>query len=171
MDSNTEHRALSPGKGLVVVICIIIGVAAYLGLGTALGIVPLYAGFLFSLYFGGMKGSDPHELPAALIGSLGGLLTAALLHLLPDQMGTAGLVIALGLILAAIYALVMQWVTILVNNAFMLMLTIGTIPSVQATGDFIGMAFSVLLAAAMMGLLLLVGGIIATRAKKTAGAA
>ena len=170
MDSNNGHSALSPGKGLVVLICIIIGVGAYLGLGAALGIVPLYAGFAFSLYFGGMKGSDPRELPAALVGALGGVLVAALLHLLPEQMGTAGLVIALTLILAAIYALVMGWATILVNNGFMLLLTIGTIPPVQAQADFIGMAFSILLAAAMMGLLLLVGGLMATRAKKTADA-
>lgn len=170
MDSNSEHRSLSPGKGLIILVCIVIGVGAYIGLGMTLGIAPLYAGFAFSLYFGGMKGSDPRELPAAVIGSLGGLLTAALLHLLPQQFGTAGLVVVLALILAAIYALVMQWATILVNNAFMLLLTIGTIPPVQAAGDFTGMAFSVLLAGAMMGLLLLVGGVMATRAKKTAGA-
>ena len=57
----------------------------------------------------------------------------------------------------------MNWVPILVNYAFMLMLTIATIPVVQADGRFIGMAASILLAAALMGSLILVGGIVAKR--------
>lgn len=170
MDPSNGHSRLGPGKGLIVLIGVIVGVGAYMGLGAALGIVPLYAGFAFSLYFGGMKGADPRELPGALVGSLGGVLTAALLHLLPEQIGTAGLVIALALILGAIYALVMGWATTLINNGFMLMLTIGTIPPVQAQADFTGMAFSIILAAAMMGLLLFIGGVMATRSKKTADA-
>ena len=71
-------------------------------IGGLLGIVPLYAGFAFSLYFGGIRHSAPSELPASLLGSLGGVLVAALLATLPPMLGTLGLVIALGAILIAV---------------------------------------------------------------------
>jgi hypothetical protein len=59
--------------------------------------------------------------------------------------------LALGLVLAAIYALIMGWVPLLVNNATMLFLTIGTIPALQQMATIAEMALSVLLAAVLIG--------------------
>ncbi|MGC6328550.1 hypothetical protein [Rhizorhabdus sp. FW153] len=171
MEKPTAAPGLTPAKGLIVLLGVVVGVATYLAIGGALGITPLYAGFAFSLNFGGLKHSDPKEFPAALVGSLGGIGMAAALHLLPEQFGTAGMVVALIGILLAIYALLMGWVPILVNYAFMLMLTIATIPAVKAEAAFLGMAGSVLLAAALLGALLLAGSRAARKAQATASAA
>jgi hypothetical protein len=92
------------------------------------------------------------------------------LHILPEQFGTPGMVVALIGILLAIYALLMGWVPMLVNYAFMLMLTIATIPAVKAEAAFLGMACSVLLAAALLGALLLAGSRAARKAQATASA-
>jgi len=170
MDSAGESHRLTLGKGLIILVFVVLGVAAYIAVGSALGIEPLYAGFAFSLYFGGIKHSDPQEFPAALVGALGGLLTAALLHILPEHFGTVGMAGALLVILAAILALLMGWVPILVNYSFMLMLTIATIPAVKEEANFIGMAGSILLAAALMGALLLPGVLAARKSRTTASA-
>lgn len=163
------ESGFTPGRGLVVLAGSAIGVAVYIGIATALGIAPLYAGFLFAFYFGGIQRGAPRAYPAALIGMLGGLLTAALLHILPGLFGTAGLVVPLLAIVLAVYALLLGWAPTLVNNGFMLMLTIGTIPAVQREAAFAGMACAILLVAAMMGALLLAGGMLARRRSAARG--
>lgn len=170
MDQEPAIARIRPLQGLIVLVLVIVGIGLYLVFGRLLGIVPLYAGFAFSLYFGGIRQSAPNELPAALFGSLGGVVVAAMLALLPGMIGPFGLAIALGAIALSVYCLIMAWVPLLVNYAFMLMLTIATIPSVQAEKRFVGMAASILLAAALMGLVLLIGGLVARR-KDRAGIA
>lgn len=145
------QTGLTPVKGLVVLVCVIMATAAYIGIAMGLGIVPLYAGFIFSLYYGGFKESDTSELPGALVGSLGGVLLATLLHVLPHDLGNIGIGIVGVLILGSVYALMMGWAAILFNYAFMLMLTVATIPTVQTEARFLGIACSILLAAAMLG--------------------
>ena len=163
MEQERAVESVRPLHGFIVLILVIVGIAAYLTIGWLLGIAPLYAGFAFSLYFGGIRQSAPSELPAALLGSLGGVLTASLLATLPRAFGTIGLAIALGAIALSVYALIMTWAPMLFNYAFMLMLTIATIPVLQKEGQFVGMAASIVLAAALMGSLLLVGGLVARR--------
>jgi hypothetical protein len=170
MDSAGDTPRLTPAKGLIILFFVVLGVAAYIAAGTALGIAPLYAGFAFSLYFGGIKHSEPREFAPALVGSLGGLATAAALHILPEHFGSVGMGVALLVILAAIYALLMGWVTTLVNYGYMLMLTIATIPAVKEEAAFLAMACSILLAAALMGALLLAGMMAARRGRTPATA-
>lgn len=163
MVQDMAAEPVRPLQGVIALVLVIAGVAFYLALGGLLGIVPLYAGFAFSLYFGGINRSVPSEFPAALLGSLGGVAVAAMLALLPAMLGPLGLGIALGAIALSVYALIMNWVPMLVNYAFMLMLTIATIPALQSEGRFVGMAASILLAAALMGGVILIGGLLARR--------
>ena len=86
------------------------------------------------------------------------------------MLGTVGLAIALGVIALSVYALIMNWVPMLVNYAFMLMLTIATIPALQAERRFVGMAASIVLAAALMGGVILIGGLVARRKDRGAPA-
>ena len=159
-DAAAPHVRMSPGKGLVVLAGVVVGVAAFLGIGAALKLESLFAGFLFAFYWSGVQHGNPQDLPASVLGALGGLFVAYLLHALPPLLGGGGLAIALGLILLAIYCLVMGWVPVLVNNSFMLFLTVGTIPVVSALNAFLDMGAAVLLAAALLGGLLLVAGVI-----------
>ncbi len=166
MGSSNHKPKLTPGKAAIALVFVAICIAAYVGLALALAIEPFYPGFFFAFYFGGLKGGELGELPAAVIGSLGGLLVAALQQILPEHFGTAGLVVALLLIVAAIYALLIEWGAIVINNAFMLMLTVGTIPAVVTESAYLGMAESVVLAAVFLWSLLQVASLITARGKR-----
>ena len=156
--------------GLAMLAAVILGVAGYIGLCTALGVASVWAGFAFALYWGGMLRGDMAAMPTALTGVLLGIAMAAGLHLLPLLLGTAGLALALGLILVAVYLMLMGRATFFVHNGTMLFLTIGTIPAVAAGGDFLGMGASVLIVVAIFITLASIGRAIAARkARPVAG--
>lgn len=151
MNQPVDAQKMTSGKALIALVVIAVCVVIYAALGTALGIKPLYAGYAFAFYFAGLQGGNLSEWPAAVIGSLAGLLVAALQLVLPQHFGTAGTVVGILVIVVTIYGLLMGWVPIVLNNAYVLMLTIGTIPPVLAEADFGRMAGAVLLAAAFLG--------------------
>lgn len=155
MDEIGEAQNLSPGKGLMILLYVVAAIGVYIGIARALGVQTLYGGFLFSLYFGAIKTLDPPEFLPSVLGSVGGVLVASLSHILPVQFGAAGYAVALVAIMIGVYASIMGWVPILINNAFLLFLTVATIPALQAEADFTGAAASVLIVAAMMGGLVL----------------
>lgn len=156
MTNKSNEQGLTLAKGLIALFYTTVGVALFVGAAWMLGIAPLYAGFLFLLYFGSIKQGVPRELPAALIGALGGVSLAALLHILPAQFGTAGIVAIAVLLFAAVYASLVGWVPLLINTSFMIYLTVVAIPAVQAQADFLGIAGAILLAAAFAGALILI---------------
>lgn len=159
---------LTPVRGLAMLVAVVIGIGVYVGLAAALGIAPYSAGFIFLFYFGAILKADAAEMPSALIGALGGICLAALMHFLPASFGNTGFAAGLGLVLLAIYALLMGWVPILVNNAFMLFLTVLSIPAVLRDAQFVGIAAAVVLAAAYAGALLAIGGLVARRRARVA---
>jgi hypothetical protein len=161
--SATPSSTPTPLQGLFIVAAVIVAIVAYLALCTQLRLTSPYAGFLFLFYWTGVKQAAAREYPPALLGALGGVALAFLLYALPPAIGTAGFAVALLAICAAIYALVMGWLPLVVNNAMMLLLTVGTIEAIQRAADFAGMAASILLAAALGGLLLLVSRAMARR--------
>lgn len=149
---------LSPLKGLGVLLGVIVAVAALVGIGMALELSALYGGFLFVLYWTGFCHAEIDKFLPAVVGSLGGLVLAYALKALPVMLGgSAGMVLALLLILLAIYAIIMGWVPMLVNNAFMLFLTVGTIPALQQDVTLSQMARAVVIAAVYVGALVLLG--------------
>ena len=150
--------ALSPLKGVGVLLGVIVAVAALIGIGMALELSALHGGFLFVLYWTGFCHAEIEKFMPALVGSLGGLAMCYLLKTLPVTLGgTVGMAIALGLVLLAIYAIIMGWVPLLVNNAFMLFLTVGTIPALQEGITLSQMARAVVVAAIYVGALVLLG--------------
>ncbi len=158
-----EPVAPTPLQGLLILLAVIGGVIVYLALSAQLRLASPYAGFLFIFYWTALKQADPREFASSLLGALGGVLLAWLLHILPPALGTAGLAAALVAVCAAIYALVMGWLPRLVNNAMMLLLTVGTIDAIQRDEDFAGMAGSILLAAALAALPLLIARVVRQR--------
>lgn len=166
MDDQNGAATMPPGKALLALIVVVVWIAAFVGIHTLLGISAYFAGFVVTLYFSLIKGNAPSELPPAVAGALGGILVAALMHILPAQYGVAGGIVVGVLILGAIFALLAGFFPVLINPAFMLFLTIGTIPAVQAEGQFIGMACSVLIGGAFAG-----AGVLAGRFQASRGAA
>lgn len=170
MAETSSGAQLSAPKAAMITAAIIVLVAILVGIYVALGIEAMYAGFLFSLYWGAVKHVDLKEFLPSLVGSLGGLALAAGLHHLPQLYGTPALVAALVAIILAIYAQIRNSVPFLVNTAFMLYLTIGTIPAVGAREDYPGMAYSLVIGAAFCGGLVWLMGRLNGGAAKTAPA-
>jgi hypothetical protein len=166
-DPTTAAPAQTPTalQGFFVLLAVIVGVAIYLGIHHLLHIEAGYAGFLLLLYWSGIKGSAPAELTPAFFGALGGVLLAYLLWFLPTVMGGGGAIVALLAIIVAVYMLIMGWMPMVVNNAMMLLLTVGTIGAIQTRADFAGMAASVLLAGALSALMVTIGRMMSRRKK------
>ena len=158
---NENVPAASPpsaGRALLMLPVIAGLIAAYMALGNMLGIVSIFAGFFFLLYWAGIKHADPGAFAPTLLGGLGGLVLAFLLHVLPADFGAIGGAAALLLVVTAIYIQIRELFPLVINLAFMLYLTLGTVPAVAETADFIGMGIAVLLAASFFGgLMFLVG--------------
>lgn len=150
----TTHAAaaLTPGKGLLVLLGVVVLIGAFIALNHALGIADFWVAFLFLLYWASIEHMSFAKLPSCITGALLGLLMGYLLQTLPVVMGPLGGVVFLVAILVLIYCQLMGWFPIAVNTMAMLFLTVVTIPTVQATANFL-----VLLAALGLGLAYFVG--------------
>ncbi len=143
---------------LAILAGVVLAVAAFLGLAHLLGLTAPYAGFLFVLYWTGLKHAAAEEFWPGLAGALTGIGLAWAVHALPLLLGPAGLALMLLLILAVIYATIRGWVPQFINMAAMLFLTVATIPALNREATLGQMALAVLLAA-----LLLRGGMLVAK--------
>ena len=73
------------------------------------------------------------------------------------------------LVLLAIYAIIMKWLPILINYAFMLFLTVGSIPALHNDTTLWAMACAVIVPAAYTGALVFGGMKLAARSARSAG--
>jgi hypothetical protein len=144
--------ALTPLQGLGVLLVVIVAVAALIGIGMALGLSALYGGSLFVLYWVGLHQARPAAFAPALAGAMGGLAVCWTL-ILPG----GGMALGLGLVVLAVYAKIMGYLPILVNNALMLFLVLGTIPALAHAETLAQIARAVVVAAAYTGGLALLG--------------
>jgi hypothetical protein len=127
--------------------CVALMVGGYIGLAALCHLQEVYAGLVFSLLWGAIYRADFAELAPAFLGSLCGIALAYAYQRAP-------ILVAMGLILAAVYCLLLGWLPLLINNGAMLFLTIGTIPEIQAHASFPQAALAVTLAAFYFGGLL-----------------
>lgn len=162
-DAAHPASGMSPVKGLLVLGIVIVAVAAFIGISFGLGLPSVYGGFLFVFYFTGLCHAAPDKFAPAVVGAFCGLGIAWLLTGLPAVFGMAGMVMALLVVLASVYALIMGWAPLLVNHATMLFLTVGTIPALHQATTIGEMARSVLLAVGLIGAALLLGRMRARR--------
>lgn len=162
----TAPAAVSPLRALIILVALVPIIGILIALGYFAGVSDyLFAGFIFILYWMGVKGGASSEYAPALAGSLGGVGLAYLLHSLPNLLGTTGGVLAgLGLALS-IYLLIRGQFPLLINNAFMLQLTVGASIAFDTTEDYAAAAVSIALAATYAGALTLLGKIIPARSK------
>ncbi len=149
--------ALTPGKGLLALLAVVVLVAAFVWMNHALGVSQVWAGFLFILYWAGLEHVQMERLVPSSVGALAGLGIAYALHVLPPQLGATGWAIVVGLILVAIYCQIMGWLPIVVNMATMLFLTVGCVPAVQQHADLVN-AFAALVSGIVFMVVLVVGG-------------
>lgn len=160
--------AVTPIQAVITLIALVPLVGCLLAIGQMVGIADfLFAGFLFVLYWTGIKGMVPHEFAPALLGSLGGLGLAYLIHVLPALFGISGSVLASAALGLSIYLLIRGQASIVINYAFMLLLTVATSFAFKADTHYGAAAASIILAAAYTGALVLIGRAVSRSRKKT----
>jgi hypothetical protein len=152
--------AAAPFSPLTALIIVVVGIACivfWMVIGAQIGITSYFAGLTFFWYWAAVEGLDFKQIPQSLIGALVGLLLAWQAAWLPTQFGTAGTVIGLSLIVAAIYVQIMNWVPIAINRAAMLFLTFMGAPALLAKLDVVETGAAIIFAAVFFcGLLKLV---------------
>lgn len=147
MEEAGSTPPVSPGKALLVLASVIAAVVGLMMLAKLFDLNSLYAGFMFLLYWCGIKHFDIKQFAPSLAGAMGGLATAWALHTLPVMFGTAGTMAGLAIVCVAIYLQIRNSVTLLINLSFMLFLTLGSIPALSNHANLVEMILAVLLAA------------------------
>jgi hypothetical protein len=163
MSTDNEVQPVGYGTAALILIGILVGVAALMGLLKLANVGPIFPAYLFLFYWTGVRNMDKNDFLPSLFGALCGLGMAYLTATLPQVMDpTTGLAIAVGVSLFSVYLLILQKAAIIVNLGTMLFLTVGNIPAL-AGADFAEMALSVLIGAAFAGTLVFCGTWIAKR--------
>ncbi len=148
--ASPANGSLPPLKAVGVLTGLVVAIVGYLALAHSVGILATFAGMLFLFYWFACKAGAMDALPGALLGGLAGVLNGAL-FVLPGL--DAGMSTLLGLIvlIVAIYFLLVGWAPLIVNQAYMLMVTVSTIPAIGAPPQHVGMAVAMTLAAIYFG--------------------
>lgn len=139
------------GQALIVTIGVIIAVAGFVALGAWLHVTPLYAGFLLLWFWSSTADLALKALPSALLGALMG---AGLSFLLQSgtAMGNMGLVVlALGLMVGAVFLVVAGRAALVCNQSTMLFITVFNAPLLQSREDFRGVIVAIALGAVWFG--------------------
>ena len=158
-------------QAVLIVVALVPLLGALIAMGTMIGVANfLFAGYIFLLYWTGMKAMAPAEFLPALVGALGGLGLAYLVHELPVAFGVPGFAVAMAGVAGSIYLLIRGQAAVLVNYAFMLLLTIGTCAAFTTDADYAAAAAAIVLAALYSGGIVLLGMTIMSRKAKAAGA-
>lgn len=143
---------LMPKQAAVILLVLVLVLAAYLYLAHMLGLAALFTGNLVLFYWAGIEHFRLEALPGVLAGSLGGILNGALFALLPPVMGEGpAALVAVLVLLGAIYLLLLRRLPLLFNNAYMLQLNVALIPPVLTEGRWTQMSAAVLFSGAFWG--------------------
>ena len=135
---------------LAPVVLVLAGV--FIGICVALGSVEFYAGFFFLLYWAGLQHASVEALPSSVFGSFLGVALGLALQQLTTRLGAAvGAGVFVALLIPILYLQIRRQLTLLINNATMMLLTAAGISHVQAHASFRGMFISLALAVVLAG--------------------
>jgi hypothetical protein len=161
-ESKPDSLAAAPGPTLaqafLVLAAVVIAVAGYLALSTALGVRESYIGFIFVFYWLSLEHGKPQRLPAIILGACFGLATAWLLQYSLHSAHMNMLIpVFLATVAISIVCLVLGRLPYLINTPAMLMLTVFTIPHMQQAANFPRLYVALAFAAVYFGVF--VGGL------------
>ncbi len=132
---------MTHSKAAALLLAIILLVIAYLGFAYLIGVTEFWTGFLFLVSWAIIEQMQVSRLPAAIAGSTGGALVACIPALFAPILGEPiALGIMLALIVLAIYAILVGWLPVVINNNFMLFLNVLSIPYIVQLADPVDMA-------------------------------
>lgn len=144
------HR-MPLGQAAIVTLGVIVVIAGFIALGAWLRVTPLYAGFLLLWAWSALHELSLKALPGALIGALVGaslsfmLQTGAMMH--SPQL----IVLALLLMIGAVFLVVAGRAALFCNQSTMLFITVLNAPVIQAGEDFRQVIVAIALGAVWFG--------------------
>lgn len=160
--------------GVVMTLLLIVGVVPFMaglfGLYTLLGVGMAYFGFLFLVYWAAILRQDPSAYLPSVLGGLSGVLLAWILIALPPQVGSAGIVISMVVLIALLFCFMRGHFLLVINNATMLFLTVATVPQLDIAANILTMVKSLMVAAIYMGVVTLLVHFVTKRRNRTKAA-
>jgi len=126
---------------------IVASVAAFIYLGTTIGLTTGFAGFTLLWYWATVEQAEFNRLVPSVVGALVGVGLAWLFAVLPVKFGMEGLVAAYAVTASALFVVILNWLPQAVNGATMLFVTILGAPALLTTVNFPQLVEAVVLAA------------------------
>ena len=154
-DSTSAPAAAAPGPvaGLGITAIVVVLVFAWAVIGTMLfSDLTLFGGFLLLWHWANLEALEIKRMPATIAGALVGIALAWQVVYLTQQMGPAGTVIGLLVMVAGIYLQVINLLPTLFNAAAMLFLTVAAAPLIQLKIDFAELALATVVGGLFFGL-------------------
>lgn len=148
-------QPLPPGRAFLVLIAIVVVLAGFLGLFALLHIMAVFAGSFFLFAWVGVEKAAPEAFVGSILGAIAGIANASLLH--PDLATTFGFdpgiaaIAGPGLLMVALYMLLIHKLPTLFNSTYMLFATLGAIPMLSGREVFASMMEGVIVGAAYFG--------------------
>ena len=151
-------QALPPFRAFLILVGIVVLLAGYICLCYLFKIEAIFAGSLFVFFWVGVEKTAPTAFTPTIVGAVGGIANAGLLHAslmtaLGINPGLAALA-GLGLLMLAIFMLLIKRASVLFNHGYMLFVTVAAITQLSDTKIFISMVECVFLSAVYFGSLL-----------------
>jgi predicted membrane metal-binding protein len=134
IEGNSRHPTPLQGFGTLGAAIAVVG--SFIAASGALGIVDMWVGFLFALYWAGLQRSDFKKLPASFLGAAIGISYAYMLRELPSVMPNGALIVCIVAVIAMVYLQIVGWLSIAVNFATMLFMLVSTIPPIMAGSQY-----------------------------------
>lgn len=139
------------GQAAIITLGVIVVIAGFVALGAWLHVTPLYAGFLLLWAWSALHQLSMKALPGALIGALAGAGMSFLLQTGTATGNTALVLIALALMIVAIFLVVAGRAALVCNQSTMLFITVLNAPVIQAGEDFRQVIVAIALGAVWFG--------------------
>ncbi len=139
------------GQAAIVTLGVIVVIAGFVALGAWLHVTPLYAGFLLLWAWSALHELSIKALPGALAGALTGAGMSFLLQT-GTAMGSLPLILlALALMIVALFLVVAGRAALVCNQSTMLFITVLNAPVIQAGEDFRQVIIAIALGAVWFG--------------------
>ncbi|WP_421852312.1 hypothetical protein [Novosphingobium sp.] len=140
------------GQAAIITLGVVVVVAGFVALGAWLHVTPLYAGFLLLWAWSALHELSLKALPGALIGALTGASLSFMLQTGAAMGSVQLIVLALLLMVVALFLVVAGRAALFCNQSTMLFITVLNAPVIQAGENFRQVIVAVALGAVWFGL-------------------
>ena len=165
--SEIEAKPIATGPALGITAAVIIALIGFIALGAWIDVAPLYAGFLFVWLWSTLDTMDFKALAPSLVGALAGTGMSYLLQLGTHTANVQFIVLALLLMIIALFCVIAKRLPTLCNASTMLFITVLNAPPVQQHEDFRAITAAIVLSVLWFGgITWIIGWVVAGRAAR-----